>query len=63
MSGEGHTEYSKMNNLAFSQEIDEIPTSSWVAPVDLDAFLIKIYDYYRGKGLSCSLLSKFLNLL
>jgi len=32
-------------------------------PADLDAFLLRVYDYYRGKGFGCAVLSKLFNLL
>ena len=58
----GSTNYVKLDDsirLSGSEDWQDV----WTPPADLDAFLLRVYDYYRGKGFGCAVLSKLFNLL
>jgi hypothetical protein len=59
MSGEGDTPYVFFSNLRQSFGDQD----AWRPPPDLDEFFTQVYEYYRGKGLRCSILSQIFNLL
>lgn len=64
MSAEGTTHYIKATDYSLELSTDSLEEQSlWSPPVDLDGFLVRVYEYYQGKGFGCSILSKFFNLL